>query len=146
MLGFWCNNYQGCFSLTTWLGVLSLRRRLRKTVRDRREAGVEKMNEVPWCIEPWVGDICQSCAFFQRRSERTLGSCVMIFLRFNWAKDWLYIFHWFHLNDRGKMHVAYNGPFSLFPVYSSVASSAFALCVPSPPMFRAVSSFQTESS
>lgn len=42
------------------------------------------------------------------------------------------------------MHVAYNGSFSLFPVYSSVASSALALCVLSPPMFRAISSFQAE--
>lgn len=68
-----------------------------------------------------MGAICQSCTY--------------------------YIDHIFftHLNDRGKMHVAYNGPFYLFPVYSSVASSAFVLCVPSPPVFRAVSSFQTEA-
>lgn len=74
----------------------------------------------PWCIEPWV-------------------------LFVNPAHITLITYFFTHLNDCGKMHVAYNGPFYLFPVYSSVASSAFVLCVPSPPTFRAVSSFQTEA-
>lgn len=74
----------------------------------------------PWCIEPWV-------------------------LFVNPAHITLITYFFTHLNDRGKMHVAYSGPFYLFPEYSSVVSSAFVLCVPSPPMFRAVSSFQTEA-
>lgn len=68
-----------------------------------------------------MGDICQSCTYYID-----------------------YIF-FTNLNDRGKMHVAYNGPFSLSPVSSSVALSVFTLCVLSPSMFRAVSSFQTEA-
>lgn len=57
----------------------------------------------------WSQRLMLALTSFQLRSERKACHYTMTFLQFNGARDGLHIFG--HLNDCGKIHVAYNGPF-----------------------------------